>query len=107
MNKLSACLILVLITQGVLSAQTNEIKNVEVLKIDELYSPKEFKVLTDSTLIVIDEAGVNPAYLINFVTGKTLKRIRFGRGPGELTWRYKNISLTDNEIMIWDSGLNA
>lgn len=107
MNKLYVCLILVLITQSVLCAQTNESKNVEVLNIDELYSPKEFKVLTDSTLIVIDEAGKNPAYLVNFVTGKTLNRVRYGRGPGELTWSYKNISLTDNQIMIWDSGLNA
>jgi len=75
----------------------------EIVK-QSLYNPSDFKILNNQNLIVSDNTTDYPIYLIDIKADKILARIKRGNGPGELSAMYKNISLTSNNIYVWDYG---
>lgn len=69
-----------------------------------LFNPSEFKILNDSSLIISDNTFEYPLYMVNTSTDKIVNRVKGGFGPGELSSMYKNISISNDYIFVWDYG---
>lgn len=76
----------------------------KVIVTESLFNPSDFKVLDDSNLIISDNTLDYPLYLVDISSDTILSRIKQGNGPGELSTMYKNISVTDNYVFVWDYG---
>jgi hypothetical protein len=71
---------------------------------ESLYSPENFYVLNESLTVISDPDIAFPVYLVNMKKDTIVAKIRAGKGPAELSPRYKKVSITDEYIFIWDFG---
>ena len=72
--------------------------------IESLFNPSDFKIVDENRLLITDNTINNPVYLVDIKSDKILQKVKEGTGPGELSSMYKNISITDSLIYMWDYG---
>jgi hypothetical protein len=71
---------------------------------DNIFDPTDFIVLDENTLLISDNKINYPVYLLDMLNDEITAQISYGKGPGELSNRYKNIFHLNDEVFIWDSG---
>lgn len=84
---------------NILIAQTKD-----EIDLKSLYNPSDFKIINEEHVVVSDNSINYPVYLVDLKKDQILQKIKRGNGPGELSGMYKNISITDNYIFVWDYG---
>lgn len=105
MNKflLFLCLIQFVFFQNVLAQDLIFSSKTDAIHFS-LYNPSDFKIVDDTTLLISDNTTDFPIYLVELTTDEIISKISKGNGPGELSTMYKNISITQDKIFVWDYG---
>ncbi len=69
-----------------------------------VFYPYDFEVVNDSSYLIFDISYDYPVYLLNTNKLEIKNQLRIGRGPGEISTRYKHFISLEETIFIWDSG---